>query len=322
MRAKAQYKAYKQSYTKTYWRIYMVDFSKLKKQSGKQSLEELTKKIQTASGNENSGKDDRFWQPTVDKAGNGYAVIRFLPAPGDEDVPFIRVFDHGFQGPGGWYIEKSLTTIGLNDPVSEYNSKLWNTGSESNKEIVRKQKRRLSFYSNIYVVTDSGNPENEGKVFLFKYGKKIFDKLNEAMNPQFADEEAVNPFDLWAGANFKLKIRQVEGYRNYDKSEFDKAGPLSDDDEELERIWKKEYSLQEFHAPSNFKTYEELKRRLSVVLAQDDSYPTRAADTEFTIEDSEIEAPKHKSSSAPTFSASQDDDDDDSLEYFTKLANE
>jgi hypothetical protein len=192
----------------------MVDFSKLKANSGKKSLEELNKKLASVAGNEGRGSDDRFWTPTVDKAGNGYAIIRFLPAPGEEDVPFIRLFDHGFQGPGGWYIENSLTTIGKDDPVSEHNSKLWNSGIEANKEIARKQKRRLHFISNIYVVQDSGKPENEGKVFLFKYGKKIFDKLNETMNPQFADEEAVNPFDLWAGANFKLKIRNVEGYRN------------------------------------------------------------------------------------------------------------
>ena len=209
----------------------MVDFSKLKAMSGKKSLEALTSELNKLSGNENKGSDDRFWNPTVDKAGNGYAIIRFLPAPVNEDVPFIRIFDHGFQGPGGWYIENSLTTINKQDPVSDYNSKLWNSGIEANKEIARKQKRRLSFISNIYVVSDSSNPTNDGKVFLYKYGKKIFEKLNEAMNPQFADEEAVNPFDFWSGANFKLKIRNFEGYRNYDKSEFDKVKPLLDDNE-------------------------------------------------------------------------------------------
>jgi hypothetical protein len=233
----------------------MVDFSKLKSMSGKKSLEALTAELSKVNGTgESKNSDDRFWTATVDKAGNGYAVIRFLPSPPDEDVPFVRVFDHGFQGPGGWYIENSLTTIGKQDPVSEYNSKLWNSGVEANKEIARKQKRRLHFVSNIYVVSDPGNPTNEGKVFLYKYGKKIFDKLNDAMNPQFPGDEPVNPFDLWAGANFKLKIRNVEGYRNYDKSEFDKVGALLSDDEELEGIWKSEHSLQEFLAAKNFKS--------------------------------------------------------------------
>ena len=303
----------------------MVDFSKLKANSGKNALEALNKKLATIAGNESKGgADDRFWSPTVDKAGNGYAVIRFLPPPANEDVPFIRIFDHGFQGPGGWYIENSLTTLGKPDPVSEYNSKLWNSGVEANKEIARKQKRRLHFISNIYVVQDSGNPDNEGKVFLYKYGKKLFDKLNEAMNPQFADEEAVNPFDLWAGANFKLKIRNVEGYRNYDKSEFDKVGPLSTDDAELESIWKKEHSLQAFLDPSNFKSYDELNAKLMKALAENltsvrTSAGKKAEDTELPW--NEEEAPKQKSAPAPKQAAVEDDDDDESLEFFKNLAN-
>lgn len=297
----------------------MVDFSKLKANSGKKSLEELNKKLASVSGNENSGADDRFWSPTVDKAGNGYAIIRFLPAPPEEDVPFIRMFNHGFQGPGGWYIENSLTTIGKDDPVGEYNSKLWNSGIEANKEIARKQKRRLNFISNIYVVQDSGNPDNEGKVFLFKYGKKIFNKLNESMNPQFADEEAVNPFDFWAGANFKLKIRNVEGYRNYDKSEFEKSGPLMADDSDLENIWKKQYSLQAFLDPSNFKSYDELKSKLSRVLGgSDPRVNNRAEDSEVWDEKPE---PTQKAAAAPKIAAVEDDDDDESLEFFKSLAN-
>lgn len=304
----------------------MVDFSKLKSMSGKKFLDELNTKLAKVSGpQEGKSSDDRFWSPTVDKAGNGYAVIRFLPAPDSEDVPFVRVFDHGFQGPGGWYIEKSLTTIGKTDPLSEYNSKLWNSGIEANKEIARKQKRRLHFISNIYVITDSGNPENEGKVFLFKYGKKIFDKLNEAMNPQFADEEAVNPFDLWSGANFKLKIRNVEGYRNYDKSEFDRPGPLMNDDAELEAIWKKEHSLQEFLDPKNFKSYEELKERLNKVLGSADEPAAKVAraeeeDLPWARED---EAPKPKAAAPKAAPATSfdEDEDDDSLEFFKKLAS-
>lgn len=297
-----------------------MDFSKLKSNSGKNSLEELTKKLQSAAGNESSSKDDRFWQPTVDKAGNGYAVIRFLPSPGDEDVPFIRMFDHGFQGPGGWYIEKSLTTIGQTDPVSEHNSKLWNSGIEANKEIARKQKRRLSFYSNIYVVNDPGNPSNEGKVFLFKYGKKIFDKLNDAMNPQYPDDEAVNPFDFWAGANFKLKIRNVEGYRNYDKSEFDKPSPLFEDDEQLETVWKQEHSLKAFLEPKEFKSYDELKKKLNRALAEDDRHSGSADNQELDVDVDETPSPRHKASSAPVH-AEEDDEDDDTIDFFKSLAN-
>jgi hypothetical protein len=300
-----------------------MDFSKLKSMSGKKSLEQLTSELSKVNGNQGEKKgDDRFWNPTVDKAGNGYAVIRFLPAPQNEDVPFIRMFDHGFQGPtGSWYIENSLTTLGKQDPVSEYNSQLWNSGIESDKEIARKQKRRLHFISNIYVVTDSGNPENEGKVFLYKYGKKIFDKLNEAMNPQFPGEEPVNPFDLWAGANFKLKIRNVEGYRNYDRSEFDKVGPLMSDDEELEATWKKEHSLQEFLDPKNFKSYDELKERLARVLSTETAAKIvkKAEEEELPWTRTEP-APKFKAVDTPKQSQMEDDDEDESLEFFKKLA--
>jgi hypothetical protein len=298
----------------------MVDFSKLKSMSGKKSLDALTAELSKVNGtSESKGSDDRFWTATVDKAGNGYAVIRFLPSPPNEDVPFVRVFDHGFQGPGGWYIENSLTTLGKQDPVSEYNSKLWNSGIEANKDIARKQKRRLHFVSNIYIVNDPANPANEGKVFLYKYGKKIFDKLNDAMNPQFPGDEPVNPFDFWEGANFKLKIRNVEGYRNYDKSEFDKVGPLLTDDEELEGVWKTEHSLQEFIAPKNFKSYEELQSRLMKVL--DENTPavkvSRAEEEDLPWARTES-APKFKTADAPKHMS--EDDDDESLEFFKKLA--
>jgi len=302
----------------------MVDFAKLKANSGKKSLEELNSKLAKVSGNQDSkSSDDRFWYPSVDKVGNGYAVIRFLPSPQNEDVPFVRVFDHGFQGPGGWYIEKSLTTVGKPDPVSEYNSKLWNSGVEANKEIARKQKRRLHFISNIYVVHDSSNPENEGKVFLFKYGKKIFDKLNEAMNPQFADEEAVNPFDLWAGSNFKLKIRNVEGYRNNDKSEFDRSKPLLDDDEALEAVWKSEYSLQEFIDPKSFKSYEELKEKLNRAISEDAFLSGSKKAEDEDLQWKETPAPKQRGAVAPKIpeSSNYEDDDDGALDYFKKLAD-
>ena len=243
-------------------------FSALKRQRTS-SLERLTKEInKLANKEQGSSSDDRYWQPEVDKAGNGYAIIRFLPAPVNEELPWVRMWNHGFQGPGGWYIENSLTTLNQTDPVAEYNSKLWNSGNDKDKEIARKQKRRLSYIANIYVVKDPAHPENEGKVFLFKFGKKIFDKINEKMNPQFEDEKPTNPFDLWAGANFRLKIRKVEGYRNYDKSEFDEPAPLSDDDDNMEAIWKSEYSLAELVAPDKFKSYDELKKRLDKVLAE------------------------------------------------------
>lgn len=297
-----------------------IDFSQLKKSRQNQFdklTSELTKLNTPATG---SSDDDRFWRPDVDKAGNGYAVVRFLPAPVGEDVPFVRVWDHGFQGPGGWYIEKSLTTIGKADPVSEYNTQLWNSGIESNKDLVRKQKRRLTFISNVYVVKDPANPHNEGKVFLYKYGKKIFDKLNEAMNPQFDDEKPVNPFDLWEGANFKLKIRNVEGYRNYDKSEFDSTGPLLDDDEQLEKIWRTEYPLQTFLDPVNFKSYEELKEKLNRVIGLTGTVKPQTRAEDSPPWDEEVEAAPIKSKPAPVLETA--DDDDESLDFFKKLAEE
>ena len=264
------------------------------------------------------GPDERFWKPEVDKAGNGYAVIRFLPESEGEDVPFVRKWDHGFQGPGGWYIEDSLTTLGQKDPVSEYNSMLWNSGIESNKDKARKQKRRLSFISNIYVVKDPTNPENEGKVFLYKYGKKIFDKLNEAMDPQFEDETPVNPFDLWEGSDFKLKIRNVEGFRNYDKSELDVPAPLFDEDEQLEEVWKSQHSLVEFTNPTNFKTYEELQTKLNRVLGLDGAAPSTTAESSLQAEPP-AEIPEAPAAVQPEVAASEDDE---SLDFFKKLAED
>jgi hypothetical protein len=252
----------------------------------------------------------------MDKTGNGYAVIRFLPAPKGEDLPWVKLWNHAFQGPTGqWFIENSLTTLGNNDPVSEYNSKLWNSGIESDKEIARRQKRKLQYYSNICVVSDAANPQNEGKVFLYRYGKKIFDKVMEAMQPPFPDTDPINPFDFWEGANFKLKLRKVDGYWNYDLSSFDSVTPLSDDEDFLESIWEKEYSLSEFTAPSNFKTYDELKTRLDMVL----SGVTKTGTVE-TLMENEPTAPAKvntKPAPAPTVST---DDADDSMSYFEKLA--
>ena len=234
------------------------------------SLDKLLGEVQkeNAPQEKKSYKDERLWKPEVDKSGNGYAVIRFLPAVEGEDMPWAKVWNHAFQGPTGqWYIENSLTTLGQKDPVSEMNSAYWNTGIESDKEIARKQKRKLQYFSNIYVVSDSKHPENEGKVFLYRYGKKIFDKIMAAMQPEFEDEKAINPFDFWEGANFKLKIRKVAGYWNYDSSDFDNPSPLFDNDAQIEDVWKTQYPLNEFTATTNFKSYEELKTRLDTVLS-------------------------------------------------------
>ena len=288
------------------------------------SLDKLLGAVQAenAPQEKKSYVDDRIWKPVMDKTGNGFAIIRFLPAPKGEELPWAKLWNHAFQGPTGqWYIENSLTTIGQNDPVSEHNSALWNSGVESDKEIARKQKRKLQYYSNIYVVKDSANPENEGKVFLYRFGKKIFDKIMETMQPAFEDETPINPFDFWEGANFKLKLRKVDGYWNYDKSEFETPSALSKKDAELEEIWGKQYSLKEFTDNSNFKSYDELKKRLDVVLS---GITTVGNVTEMTnsFDDSpEVSVVVDtKEEPAPTITVSEDDDD--TMSYFEKLAEE
>jgi hypothetical protein len=294
-----------------------MSFANLKR--NRDSLEKLTKAIETTTQTAEAGskEDTRFWQPTVDKSGNGMATIRFLPAPGvdgEDGLPWVRRFDHGFQGPGGWFIDNCLTTVGEKCPVCEHNSTLWNSGIEANKDIVRKQKRRLSYVANILVVSDPAHPENDGTVRLFKFGKKIFDKISEAMNPEFADETPVNPFDFWDGANFKLKIRNVEGYRNYDKSEFAEPSALFDgDDDKLEAIYKQEHSLKDFTDKKNFKPYEQLKARLDKVLGfEGDALPSIRA------EDVELPTPKTvRAAQAPAADMPEDD-----LDYFKSLADE
>ena len=286
-----------------------MSFAQLKSKSG--TFEKLQAELNKINEPvKASFSDDRFWKPELDKSGNGYAIIRFLPQPADEDLPWCRVWSHAFSGPGGWYIENSLTTQGRNDPVSEYNTELWNSGNESDKEIARKQKRILKYYSNILVVTDSRHPENEGTIRLFRYGKKIFDKLTEAMNPAFDDEEALNPFDFWKGANFKLKIRKVDGYWNYDKSEFDNPSAVFEgDDEKLEKAYNKLHSLQEFVGPDSFKTYDELKEKLHKVLTG-----TSVRGTVENFQPKQVETPKVEEVVETS--------DDDTLKYFAKLADE
>ena len=310
-----------------------MSFSALKKSSAS-SFAKLTKEIEKISNPSGGGSaDERFWKPELDKSGNGYAVLRFLPAPDGEDIPFAKIWAHAFQGPGGWYIENSLTTLNKKDPVGDLNRQLWNSGNDADKEIARKQKRKLSYYSNIYVVKDPANPQNEGKVFLYKFGKKIFDKIIEAMQPQFEDETAVNVFDPWQGADFKLKICKVAGYWNYDKSEFASPAPMfAGDDDQIEAVWKQENSLTAFTDASNFKTYEELETRLNSVLNAKPAAPKR--DESFADEESFNSPDITPSSNQPewgrevetfrekTVAATPAKDDDDVMSYFASLAAE
>ena len=312
-----------------------MSFKDLKKKSSLGALtQKLVKEAEKMSGGAN-GADDKYWKLECDKAQNGYAVIRFLPAPDGEDMPFVKLYSHAFQGKGGWFIEQSLTTLGQKDPVSEYNSELWNNGTDAGKEQARKQKRKLSYIANIYVVKDPANPQNEGGVFLYKFGKKIFDKIMSAMQPEFEDEEAINPFDFWEGASFKLKAKNVAGYRNYDSSEFGKVEALLDgDDDALEALWNKQHSLAEIVDPSTFKTYDQLKTRLNAVLglnspsarpaAQEDTErddieeQIRSARPAFRKEEASFSEPEVVAS-APAPAA---DEDDDALSFFQSLADE
>ena len=295
-----------------------MDFETLKSSSS--NFDKITKALEKNLGpedqaNKNKYQDDRLWKPELDKTGNGYAVIRFLPASEKEEMPWQRVWSHAFQDKGGWYIENSLTTLNTKDPVSEDNTRLWNTGVDSDKDIARKRKRKLSYYSNIYIVSDPKHPENEGKVFLYKFGKKIFDKISEAMQPQFADEKAINPFDFWKGANFKLKIRKVDGYWNYDKSEFEGVTPVASEDANIKAIWAKQYPLKPFVDPSNFKTYDELKEKLNRVIMG-----TRSTETVETVDLPQQVNGQVKSTNVVNSKPASEEDD--TLSYFSKLADE
>ena len=313
-----------------------MSFADLKRKS-QTSFATLTKELEKT--NSNSNGDERLWKPSVDSAGNGFAIIRFLPAPEGEEVPWAKLYSHAFQGPGGWYIENSLTTNGGKDPVGEVNRRLWNSGSDADKETARKQKRKLSYYANIYVVKDSANPENEGQVKLYKFGKKIFDKIMAAMQPEFEDETPINPFDMWEGANFKLKITNVAGYWNYDKSEFAAPTALSADDSELEAIWKSEHSLAAFTAKENFKSYEELEERLNLVLGVTQTPQVARQKVTRTLDEELEDESEGRGSFTPDFSSRKTDagfndaditpaapaateDEDDALSYFARLAEE
>ena len=292
------------------------------------SLDKLRAAMESASPTEGAKKsysDDTYWKPELDKTGNGYAVVRFLPTPENEEMPWVSYFDHGFQGPGGWYIEKSLTTLGKQDPVSEYNTQLWNTGIEANKEIARKQKRRLHYVSNVYVVSDPKNPDNEGKVFKYRFGKKIFEMLKEAISPAFADEQAINPFDIRGeGANFKIKIRKVDGYWNYDKSEFDSPAPLFAEEEKLEEVVSSLHSLSAIIAPEEFKSYEELKEKFDRVLGLTGATSTSTAES---IAEDLDEVPwsdvnKEPVAEEPVIQSADSSDSEDAMDYFKKLASD
>ncbi len=296
-------------------------------QNLKRNKDNISKLIQAAEatssgGDKKSYTDERIWKPTVDKAGNGYAVIRFLPAVEGQELPWVRYWDHGFKGPTGlWYIENSLTSIGQPDPVGELNSRLWNTGNDSDKEKARSQKRRLHYVTNILVLQDSANPETVGKTYLYKFGKKIFDKIMDVMQPQFADEDPINPFDFWEGANFKLKIRNVEGYRNYDKSEFDKTSALHEGDEtKLEGIYNSIHKLDEFVDPSNYKTFDDLKAKLQRVLGENtDAWGNMSMKQE--VQMNEPQAAPVNVEVADTL-VKEEPADDDTMSYFSKLAKE
>ena len=312
-----------------------MSFKDLKKQSSLGALtQKLVKEVEKMN-NTGGGADDKYWKLECDKAQNGYAVIRFLPAPDGEDMPFVKMYSHAFQGKGGWYIENSLTTLGQKDPLSEYNSELWNNGTDAGKEQARKQKRKLSYIANIMVVKDPANPQNEGGVFLYKFGKKIFDKIMSAMQPEFEDEEAINPFDFWEGASFKLKAKNVAGYRNYDSSEFGKVEALlGGDDDALEALWNKQHSLSELVAADQFKSYDVLKKRLDQVLGlggttsrprveedteqEDIEEQLRSARPAFKKEETAYPDPEP---AAPSLSAPAGDDEDDALAYFQSLAD-
>ena len=315
-----------------------MSFKDLKKQSSLGALtQKLVKEVEKMNNAGSSG-DDRYWKLECDKAQNGYAVIRFLPAPDGEDMPFVKMYSHAFQAKGGWYIENSLTTLGQKDPVSEFNSELWNNGTDAGKDQARKQKRKLTYIANIMVVKDPANPQNEGGVFLYKFGKKIFDKIMSAMQPEFEDEEAINPFDFWEGASFKLKAKNVAGYRNYDSSEFGKVEPLlGGDDDALEALWGKQFSLAELVAADQFKEYDVLKKRLNQVLGlagtpsarpaaeedagdEDIEAQLRSARPAFQKEAASFSEPELPAMSAPAASAS--DDEDDALSYFQSLADD
>jgi len=293
--------------------------SDLKRKSMSEKISELAEKIDGMDNSKSKYEaDERFWKPTLDASGNSSALIRFLPEPIGESYPFVKIYSHFFKGATGkHYIENSLTTLNQKDPVSEYNTKLWNTGSEADKETARKQKRKLSYYSNILVINDPKNPENNGRVFLYKYGSKIMDKINEAMFPpedELDPKERILPFCPWGGADFKIIVRSEQGatgkYISYDRSTFTNGGKISlfsslgeeEYDAKVDNIWKKCYSLSELVSPNNFKSYDELKAKFEDVIGEGGSVsyshskPALPPKKKEVVEDVEDDIPVHTSS--------------------------
>jgi len=298
----------------------MSRFTELKSKS-KSSFKTLTDKLdKIADGNSEakSYQDDRFWRAQVDKAGNGHARIRFLPATDGETIPWVKYFSHGFKDVGGWYIENCRTSIGEKDPVADANNVLWETGLEANKNLARDRKRRLHYVSNILVIDDPEHPENNGKVFLFKYGKKIFDKINDKMHPEFEDDVAVNPFDFWEGANFKLRIRKVEGYTNYDKSEFETPEAVHDDDETIENLWKIEHALKPFLEADFYKPYTVLKEKFERVIGLTSEHDARITAEDLEPEDNDVPIGGEDTETVPD----SEEAPGDVMDFFDKLANE
>ena len=305
----------------------MVDFASLKKNRSKSfdALNAELSKVSSGKGNFKDPDEDKYWKPTRDAAGNAFAIVRFLPAPPDEDLPFVVLYDHGFKGPNGqWYIENSRTTIGEPDPVSEYNSELWNVSADDNsptRKQARDQKRRKHYIAGIQVIKDSGNPDNNGKVFLYKFGAKIYGKLNDLMNPQFEDEKPVNPFDFWGGANFRVKVTGQGRDTSYDKSEFDAPSEhLDGDDEALEALYKTQYSLKEVIAPEKFKTYDQLKTKLYRVLGLSGSTVTGNASAEDDEPEAELNMANLGMKEAKSTRRQEEDDEDESLTNLRKAS--
>lgn len=291
-----------------------IDFSQLKKQSSLGSqTEKLLKKLEESAS---YGTDiQNVFKLETDKMGNGRAVIRFLPAPKGEDDPFIKLYNHGFQNNGKWFIENCPTTLGRQCELCSRNSELWNSGVDANKEIARSRKRKLNYYSNILVINNPANPDLEGQVMLFRYGAKIFDKIKSAMKPEFEEDAAIDPFDFWTGADFRLRVKQVAGYPNYDDSTFCSMSVLNGDDEKLQEIWEKEYSLQELISPDKFKSDEEFTKRLDFVLGNKQT--TVHDDSESQEEELDMMKELEESYASRSGGSSEEED---ALAYFEQLA--
>lgn len=290
------------------------------------NLQKVKEALDKMNKGGDSYKDGRMWTPTQDDAGNALAVIRFLPSLKADQLPWVKVYTHGFQGSTGrWYIEKCLTTIGADDPVCNYTRKLWNRGDDEGKELARKYKRKLSYYSNVLVVNDPKHPENEGKVFLFRYGAKIFAKITSMMMPELDSDPSVDVFDPDVGANFRLRVKRVAGYANYDDSAFQAPSPISKDDKVLDGILSAAYDLGEFLKPESYKSFDELDAKFHDVLQVEGKPETATREATWDKPEAETwDEPKAKSVRAPRAESKPAPepvmDDDDPAKYFEQFA--